>query len=458
MAETGPGVGSFEFTGLPICGMGIKGAGCLRYDGHHISFVKDESQLPPHIKIKRVFEASNAAFVIDTRFGGAKGILLAIPHQIWCPRPVGGDSIANLLVYDRENLLLKHGAELSYITTAVVPLLSRKQVPELCCKQIAVHLNAVLDDSRRIGDFLGVRRGLEERRQMYAAAVVEKYAAGGYAATQAGLLEEQTPEGSASRWASLVEEHLEEARDAHWTRLSQRMGKNLRAVFDAGLTNPANRGIVGDISLDGGLADVLDFAPFRHPREFHAFVWPLLDGLSSLYEVAGFCRSDWFSSKSFRILLEHSLGPESAELILERVAAFLSPGDPDPHGTKRRHAIGLVTDEFVRLAGVEERSVWVMSDDEFRALLSADNALSEAVRFRADSMQRLEGAPKTQSGVEQSRDVPKGEAVDSHEQLDYVRAKADMELRARSARSLRENLCYLDVDFEEKYGGPISAE
>ena len=456
--ETGLGVGSFEYIGLPICGMGIKGAGCLRYDGHHIPFVKDESQLPSYLKVKRRFEASNAAFVVDTRFDGAKGMLLAIPHQLWSSRPVGGDSIANLLAFGRENLLLKHGAELSYVTTAVVPLLSREQVPELCARQIAIHLNAVLDDSRRISDFLDARHGLEERRQMYAAAVVEKYAPGGNAVGQAGLLEEQTPEAAAMRWTTFVEEHLEEARDVHWARLCQRIGKNLRAVFEAGLTNPANRGMVGNLSLDGGLADALDLAEFRHPREFHNFVWPVLDGLSSFYEVAGFHRSDWFSSKYFRILLESSLGAESASVILERIASFLGPGDADPRGTKRTHAIGLVTDEFVRLAGVEEKSVWAMSDKEFLALLSAGSTLRDAVGFRADSIQRVRRALRGRSPVHQGSAARSGEGVDPHEELDDVRAKADIELRARTARSLKENFSLMDEEFEQKYGGPILAE
>ena len=433
---------TFEYVGLPICGMGIKGPGCAHYDGHHIPFVEDGAKLPPHIKLKSMSEESGAAFVVDSRFDGAKGLLLTIPHQLWSSRPVGGDSIVNILSFERENLLLKHGAELSYLTTAVVPLLSRQQVPELCSEQIAIVVNTVLDDRRRIGDFLNEHYPLDSRKKMYSAAIVEKF-----------MLERPT-----SGDTSFIEAYLDEARDRHWTDMCRRLGKNLRAVFEAGLTNPINRGLINNISLDGGLADTLDLCKARHPREFHNFLLLTLDGLSRFYEVAGFNRSNFFRSEYFRLLLKNSFGEERANAVFDRIASCVRPHDPDLRGVKRIKAIGLVTDEFMQMKGADEKSVWVMSDTEFLDMLDSDSNLLNRLGLAEKSVPAFRMALKRSTSVLAKFGDGTRKATDPHGELDYWRSRADPLQRAEAALSMRENFAQMDQDFKAKYGGPLSAQ
>jgi len=425
----------FEYIGLPICGMGIKGSGCAHYDGHHIPFVEDEARLPPHLKLKSKSEESGAAFVVDSRFDGAKGLLLSIPHQLWSSRPVGGDSIVNILTIERENTLLKHGAELSYLTTAVVPLISRKQVPELCAEHIAIVVNVVLDDSRRIGDFLDEHYSLDARKKMYAAAMVEKF----------------TLARPAAEDADFIKLHLEEARDIHWTHMCQRLGKNLRAVFEAGFTNPINRGMINNISLDGGLADTLDLCRARYPREFHNFLLLVLDGLSKFYEVAGFNRSNFFRSEYFRLLLKNSIGEERANAVSDRIDSFVKPHDPDLRGMKRIKAIGLVTDEFMHMKGVEEGSVWAMNDTEFLDMLITRRDLLNRMGLVEKSIAAFGMALKRNTPVH-GIFAKTHMAADPHEELDYWRSRADVLLRARTAPSMQENFAQIDKDFKTKYG------
>jgi len=429
-------LGKIEDAALPVCGIGIKGPGCFNYDGHHVYLGEGgEVILPPNCRLK--IKGKDTAFVVDTRFENQKGLMLAIPHQPWSRRPVGAVSITQLFAFERENQLLKHGAELSYITTAVIPLLSREQAPDLCTSQIAIVTNAVIDDSRRIGELLDTDGPLEGRQSAYKAMVVEKFG----------------PICPASEdEVSFVKRNFEAAREKHWNRLCQRVGKNLRAMFDAGFTNPRDQGLIGNISIDGGLCDTVDLAPMRRPKEFHSTLLPALAGLSQFYEVAGFNRADFFRSEHFKTLLRKSLWPEHADQLFERVTAFIQPNDPDVWGVKALRAVGLVADEFIRMAGVDERSVWEMEDMEVLRMLRSNQSLLDSTGVSRHSLRELENS--LQLGIQVRKTSGKRVTLaDPKEELDYLRGQADITLRCNTAMSMQENSAELEREYRKKFGG-----
>jgi hypothetical protein len=149
--------------------------------------------------------------------------------------------------------------------------------------------------------------------------------------------------------------------------------------------------------------------------------------------------------------LKNSLGEERANAVFDRIDSFVKPHDPDLRGMKRIKAIGLTTDEFMHMKGVEEGSVWAMDDTEFLDMLIT----------RRDLLNRMGLAEKSipAFGITLKRNTPVQGifdkthlAADPHEELDYWRSRADVLLRAKTAPSMQENFAQLDKDFKAKYG------
>ncbi|MDD5112019.1 MAG: hypothetical protein PHG85_05700 [Candidatus Altiarchaeota archaeon] len=427
---------SFEDLRLPVCGTGIKGAGCWKYDGNHV-YVGEGGKvdLPPNFIV--VGKDGRTAFVVDERFKDVRGYMAAIPHQPWSRRPVGGNSIQDLLAFGRENELMKHGAQLSYITTAVIPLLSKDQVPDLCTDQAAIATNVVLDDSRRAGDLLDLKFPLEAVQDAYKAIVVEKYA-------KEKLTAQDDP-------IKFMETHLDEARDAHWSRMCRNVGKNLRAMFDAGFTNPYDRNMIGNISLDGGLCDVVDLSRMKHKREFHSTLNDVLGGLSLVYKVAGLNPTDFFLSRHFKGLLKESLGEKEAERLSERMGSFIREGESDNDGVKRAKAIGLVTDSFLKSAGINETSVWEMDDRAFLDMLALNEGLRKKANIDPRSVEQIRHSLTTGQPVYGSAGGPWIMVSDIPSALERYKVGADLYLRSETGRDMQENFAEIKREYAEKY-------
>jgi hypothetical protein len=421
-----------------VCGFGVKGPGCICYDGHHVRYASNGSvPLPDNHSL--VEEHETSAMIVDEGLKGSRGLMLTIPHQQWSGVPVGAASILHFLIFDRENELLKNGAELSYFTTGVMPLLSKEQVPELCTDQIAVVTNVVLDDTRRLEDFIDPDIELTELQKYYKWMVVSKYG------PEMGEEEDQD---------EYTERSFESSRDAHWTTVCANMGRNLKAMFASGLTNPRDQNFFGNISLDGGLCDTLDLARMRHSREFHSTLEAFFKKLTHLYTVAAFEDINFFASKYFKTLLDEAVGVEEAGKLTERISGFLERDEPDERETKAARAVGLLADVFQRIGGEEEKSVWEMDGLEFLGLMDGNDELRVKARLRKESIpayrQALtEGEPvgKVVGGVA----IP----IDPERELDIHRMRADEELRANTAMSMVERTADLKKMFTEKFGGTI---
>ncbi|MFH1788271.1 MAG: hypothetical protein ABH834_02685 [Candidatus Altiarchaeota archaeon] len=445
------------WAGKHICGIGIKGPGCEHYDGHHIQTDHlDRGRTPDYIR--EDIRHGDSTYVHDTRFCDKergfypKGLMLSIPHQETGGHraPVGGDSIVNLLVFDVENQLLKHKAELSVITTAVVPFLSREQVPELSCPQIAIVTNVCLDDTRRIEEWIpGPETWIPEVREQsnsesregfklaYKALVVEKYA--------------ERPPGNADM-TEFTESHFQEARKAHWTRLCTRVGRNINASYNAGLTNPRDQNLAGNISIDGGLADALDLCPMRLPTEFTSFVYHALMPLSEFYETAGFRREDFFTSEHFRLIANETLGEQRGQQLMLEMHETMREGSETL--VKATKAMGQFTDAFLSSRGITLQSVWRMDDDAFLSYLDQHADLRSELNFQRSSILEFRMAMTSGRPLYKRDDGRRVRASVSRE-LDRYRCNADIHLRVNSAMSMEERDQYHEQVFRDIYGRDI---
>lgn len=422
---------------VPVCGVGIKGVGAQVYDGNHVRLKPNgAADITENMRVKKMGE--NSAFVVDRRLEDSKGIICPVAHQQWSGVPVGGDTTINFLAYGRENRLLKHGAELSYITTGVIPLLSKDDYPKLTVPQIAVVSNLVLDDTRRVGDIMDEDYPLEGNQLAYKAIVTEKY-----------VLERPRKESDV---ADHVERYFDTARDLHQSRLAQRLGKNLKALFNARLTVPHDQDLMGNISLEGGLADTLDLAPMRHPREFHSTILKALSGMADLYEVAGLGADNYFSSTHFKTLLNESLGEKEAENIMRQATRlFQEPEDPD--NTKKGRLVGAVTDGFLKSAGIVEDTVWDMGDKDFMDLIGRDKEIRKKLGITRDSLTAIRQAHGKGMPLTRRHKYMGISFTDPHQELEAFRFRVDIIQRAESAMDMAEKNQWLKDRFKEKYGG-----
>jgi hypothetical protein len=425
-----------DMASLPVCGVGIKGLGCLKYDGNFM-YHKRGDAVPDHIEIKEIQKYGETAFVVDKRYEGRKGIILPVAHQPWSSQPVGGASVMNKLSFGRENELLRNGAVLSYLTSAVIPLLKRRDVPDLVTPEIAIVTNVVLDDSRRIDDLMEEKVPLDGRRMAYLAVCTEKYG----------------PElADGVREAEHVSRNFPAAREKHWALLSENVGRNLMAIFKSGLTNPHDQNLIGNFSIDGGLADVMDLARMRNPKEFHSTVLHAFSGLAEYYEVAGYGRHEFFLSRHFGSLLESCFGAEAGGTLNRRIKSMVSGLPANRSEAYLGVAAGLVADEFVKLAGASERSVWQLSDAEFMAHLGGDVSLQVRANVGAESLGAISRSIATGFPLYLTEDGVRS-AVSARNELNRLRSLADVFLRAESSMSMKEHNQDLAGIYREKFGG-----
>ncbi len=427
-----------EILSKPVCGVGIKGAGCLNYDGNHI-YHKSGDTLPAHIRILHDEPEKDTSFVVDQRYEGLKGLILPVAHQPWSNQPVGGTSTINKLSFDRENTLLKNGAVLSYVTTAVIPILTKADVPEMVSQDVAIVTNAIFDDSRRIDDLLDQSKPLDGCKSAYLVVACEKYS------------DQRPAEGQDMK--DYFDKNFPDAKDKHWEIMTGNIGKNLRAMFDSNLTNPNDQNMIGNFSIDGGLADTIDLATMRHPKEFASAVLHTFSPLTDYYKVAGSKPHEFFKSKHFATLLKGAFG-QDAEGINRQIQSRLRKVGADDLDVHVGVATGIVTDEFAKLAGVQEKSVWQKTDAEFLTDIQGDRPLLKEMHLAPSSLVQLKMS--VTSGKPLSL-VVRGtrKMIDPHLEVNRQRAFADLHLRAMAAMNMAERDQLLKQEYADKFGQAI---
>ncbi|MFC2162742.1 hypothetical protein ACFLRF_03600 [Candidatus Altiarchaeota archaeon] len=390
-----------QYHSFDIVGYGIKGGGCMKYTGNHIS-AKGSGDVPERFRFREM-TGDDSAFVVDRKLENSQGIIMSIPHQEWVGNPVGGDSVENYLCFERENKLLQHGGKLSYITSAVIPLLSRDEVPELSTNRIAMVYNAVLDDTRRIDDFLDADIPRTVRKGMFRSAIGQKYD------------------------ADETEASIDEKMDEHWIKMAANIGANINAMYEADLNNPSNRGMAGNLSIDGGLCDSMDFAHIRESREFHSTIAHTIMPLEEFYRVSGL-KGNFYQSKYFRIMADKMLGQERAQALTEEIGKIYRPGAPGAMGSRNGKAIGLLTDAFLEGKNEQVDSVWKKDDMQFIALVNADEDLKGKLKLK--------------------HDLSAGASKDN---LMRLRSFSDLYLRTEKAMTIRDMVAERKAEFAQKF-------
>jgi hypothetical protein len=297
--------------------------------------------------------------------------------------------------------------------------------------------NLVLDDSRRIGDLLDEKIPLEGRRDAYKALVVEKYSDA-----------IPTKEEDAVKF---VESNFEKARESHWTQLSRKMGENFIGIFMAGYTNPNDQNLMGNISVDVGICDTMDLSRMRHPSEYHSLLAHAFGGLMGLYETSGHEKTDFFKSKYLRMMLDGCFGEKEGGKLFASIKKEFDGITADKYGVKSLKAVGLITDEFVRLAGSDEKSVWQMNDLEFLGFIEKDDGLMKRIEFKREWLDEFRRAMNT-GGIVDRTDAGGIKLANAHEELEYFRSHADMQLRSYSAMTITERGHEVRREYERKFG------
>ncbi len=321
------------------------------------------------------------------------------------------------------------------VVGGVFPTLTKKDVPELSTNQLATITNVILDDSRRIDDMIGADYPLEHVRKAYRGICLAKFCDKKY-------------------WdgpAEAAEADFEPSRERHWKRLTTNMGINLRAIFDSGLTNPKDQNLAGNFSIDGGLADSLDLARMRDPREYHSTVFHMLGSLGQYYEIAGFDRHRFYTSNHFTNLLKSCFGESDGGRLYSSIQREIGGLDRQDHDIILGKAVGMVTDEFVRRAGVEEKSVWQMNNEELMSRLESDRELREKTGVKLQSVSAIRRSISSGNPLFLRKDHVRVLCIPAKE-LDWIRGDCDLELRGETAMSMREHRHDLAVMYEEKFG------
>ena len=346
-----------KLTTLPCCAIQFKGAGCFCYDGQYVS--PETHVKNPNLQlIKKRFEDSY--FVVDKRFEGKRGILLANPHQEGSMDPVGGVATLEAEGYDREQRILENGGKLSGITIGVVKLLDDTQVPELCIPEVGITMVAVLDDTRRIGEFYGddiPRHGFADA---YKAFVVERYGS-------------PMPQGmETAAFVRFVEEQFPACRERHLQEFMTNLGKTTRAVLESNLTNPQDQNLMGNISMVGGITDTRALAKMTNPNQAIGYITHLIEGLNEFGQTAGFVSGKIFTTGHFHRMLEELLGDDAKPIIEFTKKKHFRPGERFDDWMQAKKLVGLMTDAWVRKAGGTPTGAYHLSDREMVAYLNTD--------------------------------------------------------------------------------------
>ena len=111
----------------------------------------------------------------------------------------------------------------------------------------------------------------------------------------------------------------------------------------------------------------------------------------------------------------------------------------------------MVTDEFVRRAGVEEKSVWQMNNEELMSRLESDRELREKTGVKLQSVSAIRRSISSGNPLFLRKDHVRVLCIPAKE-LDWIRGDCDLELRGETAMSMREHRHDLAVMYEEKFG------
>lgn len=314
-----------KFLSIPCCAFQFKGAGCLHYDGNYVR--PEAVDGDPNLRLIRK-RTEDASFVVDTRYEGLRGIIMPVAHQYTSGDPVGGNSSLEGVVYERQQRILDaafgmewSGGEdlqeemlwrasvLSGWMTGLVPIVDRDSVPELTTKDVCVSIIAVPDDTRRLDMFRSEDRDMP---RIYRAFAVERF--GGT----------PDPEVEIEEW---VAAKFDESREKHLAEFFPRLALMTRSVLGAGLTNPQDQNLAGNISVMGGITDLADLAEMERPDQAIGFIFHLLAGVDELGKAAGFSRNGIFRSEHFKSFLR-TLYSSASEPLIRLVGSDFFSRDP----------------------------------------------------------------------------------------------------------------------------------
>jgi len=339
---------------LCCCGIQFKGSGCHCYDGHHVEIDAEQVAQHPNLRLIEA-KADGGCFVVDKRFLHAAGILVWLPHQEPAMVPLGAASMTEALAAEREEAIHERGGRLAAVTLGVAKLLDKEQLPELCCAEIGIAVIAVLDDTRRLDVFLDKRVPLEGRRDLYKAFAVERYG----------------PRAAGMEERSFVEAHFAACRDLHLRELFGSLGRTARAVLEAGLTNPRDQNLMGNISVCGGIADTRNLTAMIDPNQAAGLIAPLMARLNDFGEAAGFESGAIFKQPCFRELLQLFLGSSAQPVVDFMEARHFRTGGRFDDGVQLMKLIGLTTDAWVRAAGGAPAGGYHLNDADMVEYLAA---------------------------------------------------------------------------------------
>ncbi|VVB52569.1 Uncharacterised protein [uncultured archaeon] len=351
---------------LPVCAVQFKGGGCVHYDGNYVTLTEGEVRKHPNLRFKE--RRGDWSFVVDRRHEGQQGIMLSIPHQPGSMDPVGGAPTLEAIGYEREQRILEHGGVLSGVTIGVIKLFDDTQVPDLCVPDAAVTVVAILDDTRRVEDFIRTERNPKAREHWYKEAVVEKY----------GPAPPEVKSGD--EWEAWVDSQFIECREKHLAQLCLNLGKTTRATLEANLTNPRNQNLMGNISFAGGITDTRALAEMTDPNQSYSFITHVIEGLNDLAKVAGIQSGEIFRTPHFRSFITEFIGEDAAAPVLQFIQKpYFRVGQRFDDQIQESKIIGLSTDAWVRKQGGTPTGAYHTSDVDLTRLLARDESARKRI-------------------------------------------------------------------------------
>ncbi len=349
-------------------GRQYKGAGCFKYTGN---YVRREDFMEYHEIIPSDEQQSCWFHVLDTRFIDRVGILLPVTFQFG-QDPMGGQSTLERIVFDRQQRVLDKAFRIAFsnggtemdarkifkilagILLRITPIADKCAVPELSSTDICVAEYAVQNDTRRLSYFSNQQYERFHRKKDYERFVLEKYGDRVRIDPQAAN-SGHTGEHSA-RFLLCREEHLKD--------FFSNLSLMVRAVLEAGLTNPRDQYLGANIDVEGGIADLKDLADIEDPHQAIGLLQALITELSEFGEVAGFEKRSIFKTSWFREFLKFVFESRDAKILSFIEAPYFMEGGASSDKFRIIKLACLMTDAWAESQGAPPKGGYYRDDRE----------------------------------------------------------------------------------------------